>query len=149
VFIKDGIYTLVDVVIVDPTRTDLFHRSCTTSGFVASQVTQVKKRSYHDRHPTDHLFPIAIEVFGCLNKQADVFLYDYANVMWSFKGPKGLPIFILVIFLHQKISITLQRMQTSFILSQVIIRSLTIFQLPHLQNAPPMITTNLLQVVLC
>jgi hypothetical protein len=133
------------------------HCRSNTNGFISSILHNLKicclpsssnqKKSYHNQHPTNHLFPIAIEVFGCLNKQADVFLYDYADVMWSFKGPKGLPIFILVIFLHQKISITLQRMQTSSILSQAIIIGLIIFQLPPLQNAPP--TTNLLQVVLC
>jgi hypothetical protein len=35
-FIKDDIRTLVEVVIVDPTRTDLLFQSCTTQVFVVS-----------------------------------------------------------------------------------------------------------------
>jgi hypothetical protein len=38
------------------------------------------------------------------------FLHSCANATWSFKGPKGLHISILVIFLCQGILITLQRM---------------------------------------
>ncbi len=46
-----------------------------------------KKKSYHDQHPIDHFIPLAIEVFGFLNKQVDVFLHNCANAMWNFKGP--------------------------------------------------------------
>jgi hypothetical protein len=28
---------------------------------------------------------LLIEVFECLHKQVDVFLFDYVNVIWSFK----------------------------------------------------------------
>jgi hypothetical protein len=56
-------------------------------------------------------------VFGCLDKQANAFLHDCANAMWNFKGPKGLSLFVLVTFLCKKISITLQRMQATSILS--------------------------------
>jgi hypothetical protein len=66
--------------------------------FVAFKATQTKKKNYHDRHPTDHFFLFIIEVFICLDKQVDVFLHDYTNAMWNFKGPKGLSLFILVTF---------------------------------------------------
>jgi hypothetical protein len=56
-------------------------------------------------------------MFGFLNKQPHVFLHDCANAMWNFKGPEGLPLHVLAMFLCQNISITLQKMQTSFILS--------------------------------
>jgi hypothetical protein len=49
-----------------------------------------------------------------------MFLHNYANAIWSLKGPKGLPLFGLVTFFGQKFSITLQRPQTSSILSQVV-----------------------------
>jgi hypothetical protein len=45
---KDGIRTLVDVVIVDPIQTDLFFGSCTTQGFVTSNAIQAKEKSYHN-----------------------------------------------------------------------------------------------------
>jgi len=106
VFTKDGIRTLPNLVIVNPTWMNLFCQSCITWGFVASKVAQAKKKRYCNRDPIDHFFFLAIEVFGCLNKQDDMFSHDCANAMWNFKGPLS----ILVTFLCQKISITLQRM---------------------------------------
>jgi len=119
VLTKDGIHTLIDVVIVDPTQADLLHQSYTTQRFVAFEAVQAKEKSYHDRHPNSQFLLLAIEVFGCPNKPANVFLHDCANAMWNFKKPKGPPL-SMVTFLHKKISITLQRMQASSILSWVI-----------------------------
>jgi hypothetical protein len=65
-------------------------------------------------------------MFGCLDKQPDVFLHDCANAMWNFKGLEGLPLYVLVMFLCQKISITSQKMQTSSILSGAVGIGLTI-----------------------
>jgi len=137
VFTKDEICTLVDVVITNPTRANLLHQSYATWGFTTFKVTQAKKRNYCDWHPSNQFFPLAIEVFGCLDKQVDVFLHDCANAMWNFKGLKGPLIYVLVTFLCQKISITLQRMQTSSILSRVIAIGVTTSQHPPLQNAFP------------
>jgi hypothetical protein len=64
VFTKDGIHTLVDIVITNPTRANLFPRSCTTQGFVVWGATQAKERSYYNRHPIDQILPLAIEIFG-------------------------------------------------------------------------------------
>jgi hypothetical protein len=88
-------------------------------------------------------------VFGCLNKQADVFLHDRANATWNFKGPKGLPLFFGLFFFYKKISIKLQRMKAFSILSWVVVVGLTIFQLPPFQNTPPITTTDLEQIVSC
>jgi len=38
VFTKNGIRIIVDIIIVDPTQVDLLPQSCTTQGFVASNV---------------------------------------------------------------------------------------------------------------
>jgi hypothetical protein len=76
-----------------------------------------------------------------------VCLHDYGNAIWSLKGPKSPHLSTLVIFLHQKISITLQRMQLSSILSWAVVVGLAISQLPPLQNTPPITIANLLQVV--
>jgi hypothetical protein len=46
VFTKDGIRTLVDVVIVDSIRTYFLPQSYTTQGFAASNAVQSKERSY-------------------------------------------------------------------------------------------------------
>jgi hypothetical protein len=86
VFTKDGIHTLANIVITNPTRANLFPRSCTTQGFAAWDATQTKERSCYNRHPIDQILFLAIEVFGCLHKHVDVFLHDYANAIWSLKG---------------------------------------------------------------
>jgi hypothetical protein len=120
VLTKYGIHTLANVVIVNPTQTNLLPRSCVIQGFDAFDGVQTKKRSCCSRHPTNQFLPVAIEVFGCLHKHADVFLHDCANAIWSLKGIEGPHLSTLVTFLHQKVSITLQRMQVSSILSQAI-----------------------------
>jgi hypothetical protein len=50
----------------------------------------------------------------------DEFLHNYANVIWSLQGPKGVPLFVLVTFLWQKNLITLQKLQASSILSRAV-----------------------------
>jgi hypothetical protein len=87
---------------------------------------------------------LTIELFGCLHKHVDVFLHDYATAIWSLKGPEGLHLSTLVIFLCQKISITLQRMQASFILNWAVTIGLTTSQLPPFQNTPPITIVDLL-----
>ncbi len=91
--------------------------------------------------------PLAVEVFVSLHKQMDVFLHNCANAIWSLKGLEGPLLFVLVTFLWQKISITLQRLQASSILSWKVAIGLTISRLPPLQDTSPISTTNLLQVV--
>jgi hypothetical protein len=44
VLTKDGICTIVDVVIVNPMRMDLLPQSCETQKFVALNVVQAKKK---------------------------------------------------------------------------------------------------------
>ncbi len=103
-----------------------------------------QEMSYCNWHPTNQFLPLAIEIFGCLHKHVDVFLHDYANAIWSLKGPSS---FYLGTFLHQKVSITLQKMQMSSILSHAITIGLVTSWFPPLQNTPPITTANLLQVV--
>jgi hypothetical protein len=149
VFTKDGIFILANVVIIDPTRANLFCWSYTTWRFVASKVIQAKEKSYHEQHPTNHFLPLAINVFGCLDKQAHVILHNCANAMSNFKGPKGHPLYVLVFFFGQNISITLQRMQASSILSWVVVIGVTTSQLPPFQDTSPITTADLLEVVNC
>jgi hypothetical protein len=86
VFTKDGICILTDVVIVDPMCANIFFQSFTTQRFVAFDVIQTKERNYYDQQPTDRFLSLAIEVFGCLRKQANVFLHKCANAIWSLKS---------------------------------------------------------------
>jgi hypothetical protein len=83
---------------------------------VTFDVAQAKERSHCNQHPIDQFLPLVMEVFGCLHKQIDVFLHNCANAIWSSKGVESLSLFVLVTFLWQKNSITLQRLQDSSIL---------------------------------
>jgi hypothetical protein len=141
---KDNIRILANVVIANPTRTNLLPQSCTTQGFVASNAIQAKKMNYYNQHPTNQFLPLVIEIFDCSHKHVDLFLHDYANVIWSLKGLKGPRLSTLVTFFRQKASITLQMMQASFILSWVITIGLATSQLSPIQNRPPITTTDLL-----
>jgi hypothetical protein len=140
VFTKDGNCTLANIVIVDPTQANLLPQSCTIQKFVAYTATQAKERSYHNWHPINQFFPLTVEIFGYLHKHVDMFLHDGANAIWSLKGPESPHLSTLVTFLYQKISMTLQKIQASSILSRVVAVGLTTSQLPPLQNTPPITT---------
>jgi len=75
--------------------------------------------------PINQFLPLTIEIFDCLHKHVDVFLHDCANVIWSLKGWEGPHLFTLVTFVCKKILIALQKIQAFFILSWVIVISLT------------------------
>jgi hypothetical protein len=102
VFTEDDIHTFIDVVIIDPTRTNLFPRSCSTQGFVVFNVAQAKEQNYHNRHPVDQLLPLIMKVFGCLHKQVDVFLHNYVNAIWNLKKPKCLSFLFWLLFFGKK-----------------------------------------------
>jgi hypothetical protein len=48
---------VANVVIADPTRVDLLPRSNTIQGFVTFDATQVKEKSYRNRHLTNQFLP--------------------------------------------------------------------------------------------
>jgi hypothetical protein len=131
----------------DPMQVDLFSQSYTTQGFATYNATQVIEWNYCDWHPTNQFFPLVVEVFGCLHKQADMFLHNCANAIWSFKWPEGLHFYVLVTFIHQKVLIKLQRLQTSSILNWARAIGLTTSWLPPLRDTPPITMANLLQVI--
>jgi len=91
----DGICTLADVVIVNPTRVDLVFQTASFHGMVTKMVTQAKEGFYHNYHPINMFFPLAIEIFGCIHQQAYDFLYGCASMAWSQKGTNCLPLMIL------------------------------------------------------
>jgi hypothetical protein len=90
---------------------------------------------------------LTIEVFGCLHKHANMFLHNCANAIWSLKWLEGLHFSTLVTFFHQKVLITLQRMQTSSIVSCAVVVGLTTSWLSPLQNTLPITIADLLQGV--
>jgi hypothetical protein len=76
-----------------------------------------------------------------------VFLHNCANAIWGLKRPESLHFSILVIFFYEKVLITLQRMQASFIFNQAVVVNLATSQLPPFQNTPPITTVDLLHFV--
>jgi hypothetical protein len=50
-FSKDGIQTLVAIIIINPTRTNILPRSCETQRFATSDVAQAKERNYMTNTP--------------------------------------------------------------------------------------------------
>jgi hypothetical protein len=85
VLAKNEVHTLTNVVIPNPTQAYLLFLSCSIQGFVVLGVVQTKERSYYDQHPTNQFLLFMIDVFGCLHKQANVFLHDCANAIWSLR----------------------------------------------------------------
>jgi len=81
-------------------------------------------------------------LFAQTNKNLCTWLYG--NVTWSTKWLEGYPL-LLWLFFCQIISITLQKIQTSSILTQEITIGLATFELPPFQDPPPIPTIDLLQ----
>jgi hypothetical protein len=144
VLIKHDIRTLTNLIIASWTQVNLFPQSCKIQRFAICDATQAKERNYCNQHPTNQFLSLAIEIFGCLHKHVDVFLHNCVNAIWNLKGLNGPHLFTLVIL---KVLITLQKIQTSSIISRTIDVNLTTSQLPPLQNTPPITMTALLQVV--
>jgi hypothetical protein len=69
-----------------------------------------------------------MEICECLHKQADVFIHNCANAIWSLKNKKNPPFFFIfffwLLFFDKKNLITLQKQQVFFILSRTIAISL-------------------------
>jgi hypothetical protein len=101
VFTKDGIHILVNIVIVDLMQMDLLLWCCVTQGFVAFDIVWTKEKDYCDGHPTNQFLLFTIEIFRCLHKQVDIFLYNYANAIWSFKRLKSHSLFVLITFFDE------------------------------------------------
>jgi hypothetical protein len=78
VLIKDGIHTLVDIVIIDLIHTNLFSQSCTTQRFATSNIAQSKENKTTITIDTSNIAQIkenkttitidALEIFGCIHK---------------------------------------------------------------------------------
>jgi hypothetical protein len=97
VFTKYGIYTIVDIIIANPTRVDLLLQSCATWKFVVFETTQAKEKNYFDQHPTNQFLPLTIEVFGCLNKHVDIYLHVMPMPCGTSKSQR---VFLIMSWLH-------------------------------------------------
>ncbi len=60
----DGIWMLVDIIIIDPIRTNLVSQAILFHGVIVTIATQAKDGLCGDRYPMNQFLPLAIEVFG-------------------------------------------------------------------------------------
>jgi hypothetical protein len=144
VLIANGICTLANIIIVDPTHVNLISQVAYSWGMVITIATQAKFVSHWDRHPKDDFIPIAIEIFICLYQQADDFLHQCANMMWSTIGFGGPPLSIICSFYRQRVLVDLQRIQVTTILRWAIMAiGKTFSKLGVLLGFPPISLHNL------
>jgi hypothetical protein len=68
--------------------------------YLIVDVVQDKERSYRNQHPVDQFLSLTIEIFDCLHKHANMFLYDCANAIWSLKELESFHLSTLVTFLR-------------------------------------------------
>jgi hypothetical protein len=102
VITKDGIRTLANIVIANPTWMDLLTWSYTTRGFTTSKGTQTKERNYCDWHPTYHFLLLAIEA---LDVWTNKLISSYMTVPMPCgisKGQKALLFFLSWLLFYVK-----------------------------------------------
>jgi len=76
----DGIHTLVNVVIANPTQIDFGIIGSSFSWVVMTLVAQVKEGLYRDHYLVDMFLPFVIKVFGSLHQETDNFLHQCGNM---------------------------------------------------------------------
>ncbi len=74
VITRNNFQTLTNIVIANPTHTNLVQHTSTTIVHATIVVTQDKTQSYTERMPRDDFIPLAIETYGCLHPRFDSFL---------------------------------------------------------------------------
>jgi hypothetical protein len=121
VLTANGICTLANIIIVDPTHVNLISQVAYSLGMFTTIATQAKIVSHYDQHLEDDFIPIAIEIFICLYQQADNFLHRCANMTWLAKGFEGPPLSIIRSFYRYKVLVVLQRIQVATILHWAIV----------------------------
>jgi hypothetical protein len=94
---KDDIRTLVDVVIVDSTWTDLFPRSYAIQRFIALDAVQAKERSYYNQHLTNQ---ILTEQLKYLVAYTNMLICFYTTVLMPFGAWRGQKAFIFLPWSH-------------------------------------------------
>ena len=66
-------HTLVDIVVVDPTRRDLVERAARHDLVAATDVERRKEAHYRDRAAGTIFVPFALESYGALSDRSDRF----------------------------------------------------------------------------
>ena len=73
-------HTLVDIVVVDPTRRDLVERAARQDLVAATDAERRKETHYRDRAAGTMFVPFALETDGALSDRSDRFLVECATL---------------------------------------------------------------------
>jgi len=85
----DGVCTLVDVFIINPTLVDLVLQVVFYQGTIVTITLQATIKLCCNWHLGDVFLSLIIEVFGCLHEHVKNFSHQCANMAWSIKGFEG------------------------------------------------------------
>jgi hypothetical protein len=145
VFLVDGIHTLVDVIIVDPTWANLVSWVAFSRGVVVIVAVHVKEGLYYNSYPMDMFFFLAIEIFGCFQQWSDNFLRWCANMVWIGKGTESFLLSVLRSFYRQRMSMALSRTQATSISRWVVTTGEGSSRLGVLSGLTPLSLVDMLQ----
>jgi hypothetical protein len=101
VLLMDGICTLVNVIIVDPTRINFVSWVDISHGVLATIAAQMKEGIYCNCYPANMFFPLAIEVFGCFHQQSDNLFINVPTWHEQQKAPNTLFYWFCVLFIDR------------------------------------------------
>ncbi|CAM6093360.1 unnamed protein product [Calypogeia fissa] len=97
------------MVVADPTGASMVSSAAHILGHAASHAARHTEEAYAVLHSKNLFYPFAIEVFGALHLALDRFFQSMAALCVE-RRPYP-PVLVVMTFLRQRVSITLQRAQ--------------------------------------
>jgi len=71
----------MDIVIVDPTHTDMVQRTLMTTAHETTMTIWEKTQSYTEQTLGDDFIPLVIEMYGCFHSRFDSFMVVCAQTI--------------------------------------------------------------------
>jgi hypothetical protein len=78
---KDDFQTLMDIIIIDQTCTDMVQWTSTTTTHESMMAIKKKTQSYVEQTLGDDFTPLVIEMYGCFHFRFDSFLITCAHIV--------------------------------------------------------------------
>ncbi len=137
VITKNSFWTLVNVIIVDPTHIDLVQNVLMKTTYAIAIVIQNKARSYTKRAPRNDFIPLAIETYDFFHLHFSFFtFYVHANIA-CHQQTSLLPS-MLISYYRQWMLIAPQHVQIIVILQCIAMLNHNFSSLPPIPaSAPP------------
>jgi hypothetical protein len=105
------LWTLVNIIIVDLTHTNLVQWASTTTTHATIIIAQDKAQSYIEWAPRNDFIPLAIETYGCFHPHFDSFLSSCVHANITCHQQTSLVPSMFIYYYKQQVSITFQRAQ--------------------------------------